>query len=175
MTRVTILLCALVLTAAAAAQQVRPIKAAPIQAAPAPQPVQVQPAPAVDAAAAAVVDEEPMQPIETVESLKAANKKLRADLRAARTENTALKDRITQMTTRGGSQVRAWCPSEDVSRSTAGDENNCAISGYSCEPVSGLCRNTCRISTDCAAYHTCDPGTNRCVNTQNGVPGSDDD
>ena len=169
MTRLTILLCALALTAAAAAQNTQPIRVAPIQAAP-----QVQPAPAVDAAATTVVDEEPMQAIETVESLKAANKKLRESNRTLRAQNTELADRITQMTKHGGSLVRAYCANDDeLSRSTAGDENNCQAAGYRCEPVSGLCRTTCQTSDHCGRNHTCDPVSHSCVDTTNGAPNSD--
>ena len=70
---------------------------------------------------------------------------------------------IDEMTKRGGSLVRAYCESEDVSRDTAGDTENCAASGYRCAPVEGTCRRSCNVTTDCAGYHVCDTEAHVCV------------
>jgi hypothetical protein len=173
MNRATILLCALAFTAVAAAQNAQPIRVAPIAPAPATQAAQVQPAPAVDAAAEAAHDEAAGRAVETVESLRAANKALREKVRSLREENAGLKDRIAQMTSRGGSEVRAYCPTNTLSRNTAGAENDCSASGYTCESVSGLCRTVCRTSDMCAGGFTCDVDAGVCVNTSGGVPDSD--
>jgi hypothetical protein len=168
MTRLSILLCALVLTAAASAQtmQVQPIRST----APAPQaavqPIQVQPIQPVDAAQTDQAESAPA-PIQTVESLTAANQKLRRDNKALRTENEALKARILAFTTPGGSEVRAFCPSDTVSRNTAGAENNCAAAGYTCDQVNGQCRNMCTTSDMCSAGFSCNPCNNRCETAAN--------
>jgi hypothetical protein len=168
MSRVLIVLCAALLAATVAGAQtvssVRPIRIQPVQA------TQVAPAPAD----AAVTDQAagPIQPIETVESLKAANKQLRENNKLLRAENTALKDKVTALTTPGGSLVHAYCPAKTLSRNTAGAEADCAASGYTCEDVSGLCRTTCQSSDMCAGGYTCDVGAGRCIYTAGGVPGS---
>jgi hypothetical protein len=175
MSRVLSVLCAALLAASVAGAQtvpsVRPIKIQPVQPAPAVQATQVAPAPAD----AAVTDQaaSPMQPIETMESLQAANKQLRESNKLLRAENTALKDRITALTTPGGSLVRAYCPTRTLSRNTAGAESDCSSSGYTCEDVSGLCRTTCQSSDMCAGGYTCDVGAGRCIYTAGGVPDSD--
>ena len=70
---------------------------------------------------------------------------------------------IDQYTTRGGSLVRAYCESDELSRSTAGATENCAESGYRCSPVEGTCRRTCNVTTDCAGYYVCDTARHVCV------------
>jgi hypothetical protein len=175
MSRSLILLCATLVAATLAvgasaqnvppvrAIQVQPIKLEPIQ--PATQPAQAAQASPVareagetDAAVAGI------QPIETVESIKAANQKLREANKILRNENNSLKDRITQMTTRGGSLVRAYCPTETTSANTAGAESNCGATGYKCEDVSGLCHKTCSSSDQCVGGYSCNPCNNRCEN-----------
>lgn len=82
-------------------------------------------------------------------------------------ENAALKQRIDAMTSLGGSEVRAYCPQADalrISRNTAGAESNCALGGYLCEPVSGLCRTSCQTSDMCAAGFVCDTSVQQCIN-----------
>jgi hypothetical protein len=160
--RPLIALCTLVLATVAAAQmQVQPIKVAP-RAQPAPATQATQVSPAVDEASEAVQQEAPTEAIETVESLRAANKNLRDKNKALRTENLSLKERLAQFTTRGGSQVRAYCPTETTSRNTAGAEADCGATGYKCEEVSGLCHKTCSSSEQCAVNHTCNPCNNKC-------------
>jgi hypothetical protein len=168
MTRVLILACATLLAATVASAQAPPVRAIqiqPIQAQPAPatQAIQVQPA-ATASDAAQVAPAEPIGPVQTPEALAAANQQLRENNRLLRNENSALKDRILQMTTRGGSQVRAWCPTETTSRNTAGAEADCGATGYKCEDVSGLCHKTCTSSDQCAVGHSCNPCNNHCEN-----------
>jgi hypothetical protein len=173
MTRSLFALCALLLATVAAAQmQVQPIKVAPR---PQPAPTQATPvSPAVDEAAGTVQQEAPTQAIETVESLREANRQLREKNKALRNENAALKERLAQTTTRGGSLVKAWCPTPTVARTTAGDESNCAAGGYNCDPVSGQCRTTCQTSDHCSINFTCDPPSGKCISTINGAPGGED-
>ena len=175
MSRSLILLCATLLAATVAigamaqntppvrAIQVQPIKLEPIQ--PATQPAEAtQVSPAARDAAETDVAPSGIQPIETMESVKAANAKLREANKVLRHENATLKERITQFTTHGGSLVRAYCPTDTTSRNTAGDEANCAASGYKCEDVSGLCHKTCASSDQCAGGYSCNPCNNKCEN-----------
>ena len=175
MSRNLILVCATLLAATiaigAAAQNTQPVrtiqiqKIQPIQPAPSVQPIEATASPAV-ASDVAETDQAPsgIQPIETVESVKAANAKLREANKILRNENNSLKERLTQMTTRGGSLVRAYCPTETTSANTAGAEANCAASGYKCEDVSGLCHKTCASSDHCAGGYSCNPCNNKCEN-----------
>lgn len=83
-----------------------------------------------------------------------------------REENAALKQRVDSLTSVGGSEVRAYCPTPGTSRNTAGAESNCQDNGgYMCEPVSGLCRTSCQTSDMCAGGWTCDTGVQQCVRT----------
>jgi len=107
-----------------------------------------------DASTAIVTD--PAQARETIIRLNREKRELNAKL----TEALAT---IDQMTSRGGSLVRAYCESEEVSRSTAGATENCADSGYRCAPVEGTCRRSCNVTTDCAGYHVCDTAAHVCV------------
>jgi hypothetical protein len=79
-----------------------------------------------------------------------------ADLQQARTV-------IDEMTRAGGSLVRAQCVSETLSRNTAGAEENCAASGYTCGSVEGTCRRQCTSSLQCAGGFVCDIGAARCI------------
>lgn len=95
-----------------------------------------------------------------VARLERENKRLRE-------ENEALKKRVDDFTRLGGSEVHAYCPagSPTLSRNTSGAENNCGAAGYTCEPVSGLCRTSCQTSDMCAGGFTCDTGAQQCVRT----------
>ena len=84
--------------------------------------------------------------------------KLEAENRALQEENIRLREQNRALTELGGSQVRAYCPSAQVSRNTAGAENNCGSSGYNCEPVSGLCHTSCNTGAECAEGFNCDGG-----------------
>src|SRR5262249_50785201 len=46
---------------------------------------------------------------------------------------------IDQWTKKGGSLVHAYCESDTISRSSAGDSEDCSASGYACSPVEGTC------------------------------------
>jgi hypothetical protein len=72
---------------------------------------------------------------------------------------------LQQMTSRGGSLVRAYCESPILSRNTAGASENCAASGYTCGAVDGLCRKQCTSTSHCAAKFTCDIQAAQCVHT----------
>ena len=100
-----------------------------------------------------------------VDENAAAMRKLEIENRKLREENAALKQRLENFTSLGGSEVHAYCPSKTTSRNTAGAETNCAVGGYECEPVSGLCKTSCTTSGDtCSFGFTCGP-SNQCVAT----------
>ena len=124
----------------------------------------VTPAPAVQKATVPANDA-PVQLADRTAALEAQNRKLRAANAALKEENAALKGRLDAMTTRGGSAVRAYCPTATTSSNTAGDSADCATSGYNCDAVSGLCRTTCQSSDMCAGGFTCDVGQAKCVYT----------
>lgn len=131
-------LCLLV--SAASAQTVQPIRLAPVV------------RPSVDAAQ---IDQAALEKA----ALERENKRLRE-------ENAQLKKRLDDMTSLGGSEVHAYCPDRETSRNTAGAESSCAgAGGYTCEPVSGLCRTSCQTTDMCAAGYTCDTGAQQCVYT----------
>jgi len=71
-------------------------------------------------------------------------------------QNTVLEKKLDETTHPGGSLVKAYCESATVSRNTAGATNDCGINGYTCEPVSGLCRTTCSSSSECDYGFVCD-------------------
>lgn len=77
--------------------------------------------------------------------------------------NNQLTRQIGEMTRKGGSQVKAYCEGLVVSRNTAGASRNCASSGYTCEPVSGLCYDQCATAEQCASGFAC--AGRRCVRT----------
>jgi hypothetical protein len=70
--------------------------------------------------------------------------------RELRAEVQSLTARLAEVTRPGGSLVQAYCESPTMSRNTAGAGNDCATSGFACEPVSGLCRTSARSSLECA-------------------------
>lgn len=74
----------------------------------------------------------------------------RAKNQALRNENASLRAQLEAWTRKGESQVHAYCETPTLSANSAGARNDCAASGYACEPVSGLCRTTARTSNDCA-------------------------
>ena len=65
-------------------------------------------------------------------------------------ENDGLRKQLLEYTQRGGSLVHAYCETPTVSRNTAGARNDCAPTGYQCEPVSGLCRTSANDSNQCS-------------------------
>ncbi|MDR7100424.1 MULTISPECIES: hypothetical protein [Lysobacteraceae] len=67
-----------------------------------------------------------------------------------RNENAQLQSQLAEWTRKGGSLVHAYCETPTLSVTSAGARNDCAASGYGCEPVSGLCRTMVRSSDQCA-------------------------
>lgn len=107
----------------------------------------VEPAPTA-VAPAVVVDKDAQ-----IERLRESNQRLRA-------ENNQLKARIEQMTTPGGSLVRAYCASRSESRNTAGGSDHCGV--YTCNEASGLCRDRCTSSLHCGPGTACDIPSGTC-------------
>ena len=86
-----------------------------------------------------------------------------AELHRAGANITGLRSQLEAWTGKGGSLVHAYCETPSLSRNSAGASNDCATSGYNCEPVSGLCRTSAANSSECAAgYNWCVYG-NRCI------------
>ncbi len=136
---VSVLACAF-LMGGASAQTLQTIKLAP-----APRPN----------VAAAQIDQAALEKA----ALEKENKRLRE-------ENAALKKRVDDFSSLGGSEVHAYCPTPGTSRNTAGAESDCRdAGGYTCEPVSGLCRTSCQTSDMCAGGYTCDTEIQQCVHT----------
>jgi len=67
-----------------------------------------------------------------------------------RNENAQLQSQLAEWTRKGGSLVHAYCETPTLSVTSAGARNDCAASGYGCEPASGLCRTMVRSSDQCA-------------------------
>jgi len=67
-----------------------------------------------------------------------------------RGENDGLRQQLAEFTRRGGSLVHAYCETPTTSRNTAGASTDCAHNGYTCEPVSGLCRTSANDSNQCS-------------------------
>lgn len=86
-----------------------------------------------------------------IKRLRDKNTALRQENDQLKQENAELQGRIAAMTSLGGSEVHAYCSDASTSRNTAGANNDCAATGYTCEPVSGLCRTIVRSSAECAA------------------------
>jgi membrane-associated HD superfamily phosphohydrolase len=96
--------------------------------------------------------------------LQDQNKQLTDQNKQLTDQNSKLSQQISEMTKKGGSQVKAYCESQSLSKNTAGATNSCASSGYNCEPVSGLCYNQCTSSDHCVPGWVCDTAERRCVN-----------
>lgn len=100
-----------------------------------------------------------------VDQKAVAMRKLEIENKRLAEENAALRQRLENFTSLGGSEVHAYCANKTTSRNTAGAETNCAAGGYECEPVAGLCKTSCTTSADtCALGFTCG-GSNQCVPT----------
>ena len=95
---------------------------------------------------------------------RALYEKARANNQKLRAENADLKAQLASWTVKGGSLVHAYCESDTLSRTTAGARNDCAASGYKCEPTSGLCRTSATESAHCAGSKIYCATTNQCVN-----------
>jgi hypothetical protein len=144
------LLALFIVTPAVAQLVVRPIQ----------RPVQVQPVPAPNSVQQ---DSDAAQKIMTVEEAQARIAQLNREKRELNARLTETLATIDQWTKKGGSLVHAYCESEDLSRNSAGETENCAASGYRCAAVEGTCRKSCNVTTDCAGYHVCDTAAHVCV------------
>lgn len=94
---------------------------------------------------------------------KAQYEQERARNQQLRDENGDLRATLAAWTSKGGSLVHAYCATPTRSASSAGASNDCGASGYTCEPVSGLCRTSAADSSQCASGHTWCVYGNRCV------------
>jgi hypothetical protein len=95
------------------------------------------------------------------------NNTLQKEINTLQQQKAELQQKLNAATQVGGSAVKAYCESPTVSRNTSGAKNDCALTGYMCEPVSGLCRTSCRKTQDyCAPGYACDTmqGPGVCVN-----------
>ena len=97
-----------------------------------------------------------------IDRLKAANRQLRKTYSVTLADLQALRAELDEMKRAGGSRVLAQCVSRTLSRNTAGASEDCAASGYACEPVSGQCNRTCTLSEHCATGFSCNPTNHRC-------------
>jgi hypothetical protein len=70
--------------------------------------------------------------------------------RKLREENGQLQSQLAEWTRKGGSLVHAYCETRTISANSAGARYDCSVSGYTCEPVSGVCRTSARSSDECA-------------------------
>jgi len=94
---------------------------------------------------------------------KAELEKARARNKQLRSENESLHAQLAQWTSKGGSLVHAYCETATLSANSAGERNDCAATGYTCERVSGLCRTSAVNSSQCAAGRIWCVYGNRCV------------
>lgn len=99
----------------------------------------------------------------TVESLQAENTQLRQKIQSLNAEIASLNGRIVNFTSKGGTEVRAYCESQFVSVNTAGAREECNSSGYVCGEVTGLCKTQCNTSNDCSGGYACDIPIHTCV------------
>jgi len=98
-----------------------------------------------------------------IRQLKEQNQALAEERNALAGERDALAAKINEMTALGGSLVTAYCASREISRNTAGAEEDCSTVGYVCDPVSGLCHTTCQGTDHCASGYACDVEAGRCI------------
>jgi hypothetical protein len=139
-----LLLIALVLLPLAVFAQTSAVRLRPVE--PAAPVTTVAPAPAAQAELA--VDPRVVDPQGTIDRLEANNRELSAENARLQDNVASLDARIAAMTTRGGSEVRAYCETPNESRNTAGAAQACG--NFSCNDVSGLCHERCTTSDQCA-------------------------
>jgi hypothetical protein len=94
----------------------------------------------------------------------------RAKNQALRTEYAQLSQQLAEWTRRGGSQVHAYCETPTLSRNSAGASHDCAVAGFACAPVSGLCRTVANSAADCAGGHVYCATNRQCVRDANACP-----
>lgn len=147
-----LLIAAVVLPISAFAQTVAaPIRPAPrTEAVPIVAPVQQD----------VTVDPAVVDPQGTIDRLEADNRRLRAENDRQQADIVDLEARLAAMTSRDGSAVRAYCEAPNLSRNTAGAEENCG--NFRCNQVSGLCHASC-TTTDHCSTGICDPVSHTCV------------
>lgn len=138
-----VLLALLLVTPAAAQLVMQPIQR-PVPVSPAPAPGMLQ------------VDSNLAERTMTIEQARARIAQLQREKREANAKLAEALATIEQMTSRGGSLVRAYCESRSLSRNTAGGSEDCGR--YACGQVDGLCKKSCTVSADCAANYSCDSG-----------------
>jgi TolA-binding protein len=96
----------------------------------------------------------------TTAQLQSEIQRLRTQVQQLTQQRDALQQQVTQMTTRGGSLVHAYCEAQSVSRNTAGARQDCGY--YACAPVTGTCNSSCNTTTECEeGYAICE--NHRCV------------
>lgn len=118
-----------------------------------PRPIQIDPIPAPTVAQP---NSDLAEKAMTIEEARERIAQLQRDKREANARLTEALETIRQMTTRGGSLVRAYCEDRSISRNTAGGTEDCGR--YICGDSSGLCKTSCNASSDCATGYTCDAG-----------------
>ena len=124
------------------------------------------PPPAAPTQVERVVLEDQGDPAKKVMTVEDAQKRISQLIKDKRQLNARLTEAlatIDQMTKKGGTLVKAYCETDELSRTTAGATENCATEGYACSPVEGTCRRSCNTGSDCAGYWVCDTGRHVCV------------
>lgn len=104
-----------------------------------------------------------LEPWMTPETAKKTIEELRLERTQLKTSLSEALARIDAITQPGGSLVRAYCASHTVSKNTAGAEENCAASGYSCDQVSGQCHRTATSGDMCSEGFNMDATNGRCI------------
>jgi hypothetical protein len=124
-------------------------------------PVVVQVAP--QATTSAAIDEHAAN-----QRLSARNAELRRENATLNSTVVSLRASLAAFTSKGGSAVHAYCEDtatagSGLSVTSAGAREDCASSGYLCQPVSGLCRTTCQTTAMCAPGWVCDTDAQHCI------------
>lgn len=110
-----------------------------------------------------------------IAKLRKDKREMREKMQSTLVELQNARATIDEMTRLGGSLVRAQCVSDTLSRTTSGQEENCAASGYTCAGSEGTCHRSCSSTGQCAAGFVCDTGAGRCVAPPPPVNDDDDD
>jgi hypothetical protein len=98
--------------------------------------------------AAPKVNNDIVDPQGTIDRLRENNRRLKAENAQLKNDVARLDARIREFTTRGGSEVRAYCAAKDTSRNTAGASQSCGP--FACNDVSGLCYTSCSLTEHCS-------------------------
>ncbi len=98
------------------------------------------------------------------DALRKKNSDLQKEKDALQQQRDVLQKQVNNCTKVGGSGVKSYCEGTTISHNTAGGTNNCAATGYLCEPVSGLCRTNCSATSgQCANGFVCDTMYGQCI------------